>query len=144
MSETPFSPELRDAPFPMPSSVPDGLHLELSRAQIKPGKEAEAHEWMAELNRREAECVATLGRERTPFQAAFFHRESDGSLWLYYLTLIGNEAPEFDAEASDIDKTHADYGLRVKIPGWEELQPMLMLTPKHIRRQFERFGRHGR
>jgi hypothetical protein len=47
-----------------PSSIPDGLIIELSRAKVLPGASAEADTWMKMLNDRLDECVATLGRER--------------------------------------------------------------------------------
>ena len=47
-----------------PRSIPDGLVLELSRGTVLPGGSAEADRWMAMLNDRLDECVATLDRER--------------------------------------------------------------------------------
>lgn len=38
--------------IPMPASVPDGLRLELSRARVLPGREAELGEWMQMLHDR--------------------------------------------------------------------------------------------
>src|ERR1700690_2071244 len=47
-----------------PLSIPDGLLVELARAKVIPGASAEADRWMAMLNDRLDECVATLDRER--------------------------------------------------------------------------------
>ena len=44
-------------------SIPDGLVLELSRGTVLPGASAEADRWMAMLDDRLDECVATLDRE---------------------------------------------------------------------------------
>jgi hypothetical protein len=128
---------------PMPATVPQGLRLELGRAKIVPGQEAEAEVWMQMLNDRRDECVATLSRERAPLQAIFFNTESDGSRWMYYLTLVPEDGPEFDPEGSDIDVAHADYGARVKMPGWEELEPKLLLLPDHIRDAMLQWSQDG-
>lgn len=78
---TPFRPEPRDGfpGHPMPSSVPDGLRLELSRSPIVPGGEAEFEEWMAALNDRYDEHEDALSNERQVFEATFEHREADGN-----------------------------------------------------------------
>ncbi|SDL14681.1 DUF6176 family protein [Tessaracoccus oleiagri] len=142
MTEIPFRPTAGN-PHPMPASVPEGLRLELGRAKIVPGMEREAEAWMRMLNERIDEGVATLAKERAPLQAAFFNREADGSLWIYYLSLVPEDGPAFDPEASDIDRAHAEYGGRVKMPGWEELQPKLLLVPDHIRDAMVRWSRGG-
>lgn len=64
--------------YAMPSSVPTGMRLELSRARVLPGAEDLAREWMDMLNRRQDECVATLAVERSTFESWFLHTESDG------------------------------------------------------------------
>jgi len=46
------------------SSVPADLVVELSRRKVLPDAPAEADRWMAMLNDRLDECVATLDRER--------------------------------------------------------------------------------
>lgn len=127
----------------MPATVPAGMRLELSRAKIVPGQEREAEAWMRTLNDRHDEGRETLGRERVPLQAAFFNREADDTLWLYYLSLSPVDAPVFDAEASEIDRLHAEYGGKVKKRGWEELQPMFFLVPEHIEEHLIRFGETG-
>lgn len=127
----------------MPTSVPDGMRLELSRSKIVPGQEDEAASWMNMLNERYDECVETLGAERAAFEATFFNREADGSLWIYHLALVGAVGRGLDPDSSDVDRDHADYGMRVKMRGWEELRPMFMLTPDHIRESLQAWGRTG-
>jgi hypothetical protein len=46
-----------------PSSIPDGLILELSRGKVLPGKSDEADRWIKMLNDRQDECVSTLDRD---------------------------------------------------------------------------------
>lgn len=128
----------------MPSSVPTGMRLELSRSKIVPGEEGEAEAWMTMLNERYDEAVATMGEEKAAFEATFLNREADGSLWIYHLGLVGQGGRGLDPDASDIDRDHAEYGMRVKMRGWEELRPMVMLAPEHIRDALEAWGRTGR
>ena len=55
----------------MPSSVPDGLRLELNRAPIVAGQEEGFEEWMAALNDRYDEHEDALSNERQVFEATF-------------------------------------------------------------------------
>lgn len=141
---TPFRPEPQDGfpGHPMPTSVPDGLRLELSRAPIVSGKEDEFEEWMAVLNDRYGEHEVALSNERQVFEATFKHREADGSLWMYHVSLMGTESEGLD-ESRPLDALHAAYSRSVKQPGWEELTPMFMLTPEHINNVMTQWGRTG-
>ncbi|WP_130865210.1 DUF6176 family protein [Acidipropionibacterium timonense] len=126
----------------MPPSVPSGMRLELSRARVLPGAEDLAREWMDMLNRRQDECVKTLSIERCAFESWFLHTESDGVTWIYWFGLTGEGGEPIDVE-SRLDHDHMDYMRRVKEPGWEEMQPMFMLTPDHIRAALETWGTTG-
>ena len=140
----PFSPvpQFGFSGHAMPSSVPEGLRLELSRAPIVPGKEAEFDEWMQMLNDRYDENLPALPAERAVFEASFQHTDSDGSTWIYHLSLIGEEGGALD-ETLAIGADHAAYSRRVKQPGWEELIPKFMLTPAPIRDMMTQWGRTG-
>lgn len=126
----------------MPATVPPGLRLELSRARINDGKEDELAEWMSMLTERYDECLETLPAERAVFEATFKHREADGSLWIYHLALMGGDGSGLD-ESHPVDVAHAAYSRSVKEPGWEEIEPMFMLTPAHLRESMQRWGRSG-
>jgi hypothetical protein len=126
----------------MPSSVPDGLRLELSRARIVEGKEDEFEEWMSALNDRYDEMQEGLPAERQVFEATFRSTEADGSTWIYHLSLMGENGGGND-ESIPIDALHVRYSRRVKEPGWEELEPKLMLTPDHLRDAMITWGRTG-
>lgn len=140
----PFRPTPRDFEgFAMPSTVPDGLRLELSRAPVQAGKDEELNEWMGMLTDRYSECLETLPAERAVFEATFRHREADGRLWIYHLALVGNESSGLD-ESHPVDAEHAAFSRRVKEPGWEELEPMFMLTPAHLLQAMTTWGRSGR
>ncbi len=141
---TPFRPEPCEGftGHAMPSSVPVGLRLELSRAPIVSGREDEFEEWMATLNDRHDEHEEALSHERQVFEATFRHQEADGTLWMYHVSLMGADGGELD-ESLPLDAVHAAYSRRVKQPGWEELTPKFMLTPQHIGEAMTHWGRTG-
>src|SRR5699024_11517843 len=89
-----------------------------------------------------SEAVAALPAERAVFEATFRHREADGSLWIYHLTLTGEDGGGLD-ESNPIDAAHAAYSRRVKEPGWEEIEPMFMLAPDHLRDAMRQWGETG-
>jgi hypothetical protein len=141
---TPFRPEPREgfSGHPMPSSVPDGLRLELSRAPIVAERVGEFEEWMAAINDRYDEHEAALSKERAVFEATFRHEEADGTTWIYHLSLMGVDGGGLD-ESLQMGADHAAYSRRVKHPGWEELTPKFMLTPHHIGEIMTHWGRTG-
>ncbi|MEP6478225.1 MAG: DUF6176 family protein [Rhodoglobus sp.] len=139
---TPFRPDFEFVGHPMPSTVPAGLSLELSRAKLLDGKEAQLDEWMQMLTDRYEECVATLANERAAFEATFKHTEADGSVWMYHLAVMGTEGGGLDT-TNPVDAAHEDFAKRTKERGWEELQPLFMLGPTAIIDAMARFGRTG-
>lgn len=115
-----------------PASIPDGLVLELSRGKVLPGAGAEADRWMAMLNDRLDECVATLDRERMAVELVFRLRE-DGEEYLYWVAVkgAGGAGPDPD---NPLDRDHAAQARRSKHPGWVEAEPQLLLLPDPVRR----------
>src|SRR5688500_13700886 len=98
----------RDA-MPMPSSVLPGMRVELMRARIRPGKEARTDQWMAMLNDRYDECVATLAGERMAFESIFRHVDGDGIHWLYHLAVYGPGGGVLDEHSGSLDADHAAF-----------------------------------
>ena len=143
VDEIPFHPMPRDFDgFQMPSSVPPGMRLELSRAPVVTGKEGELQEWMDTINDRYPEHQEALSNERQIFEATFRNTEADGSTWIYHLSLMGTESARLDTNLA-LSAEHAAFSGRVKQPGWEELVPMFMLTPDHIRKQMIHWAATG-
>lgn len=97
---------------------------------------------MSELNRRYDEMLPTLPAERAVFEAIFRHEEPDGTIWIYHLGLVGEHGSGL-TETAPIDQVHAAYSRTVKEPGWERLDPKLMLTPAHLRDQMQHWGKTG-
>jgi hypothetical protein len=115
-----------------PVSIPEGLVLELSRGKVLPGASAEADRWMAMLNDRLDECVATLDRERMAVEIVFRLRE-DGTEHLYWVAIKGAGGSGLDP-ADPIDRDHEAQARRTKQPGWVEAEPQVLLLPDPVRR----------
>ena len=115
-----------------PRSIPDGLVLELSRGTVLPGASAEADRWMAMLDDRLDECVATLDRERMAVEIVFRLRE-DGGDHLYWVSIKGAGGSGLDL-SNPIDRDHDAQARRTKEPGWVEAEPQVLLLPDPVRR----------
>ena len=113
-------------------SIPDGLVLELSRGTVLPGASAEADRWMAMLDDRLDECVATLDRERMAVEIVFRLRE-DGRDHLYWVAIKGAGGTGLDL-SNPIDRDHDAQARRTKEPGWVEAEPQVLLLPDPVRR----------
>ena len=115
-----------------PAGVPDGLLVELSRGTVLPGASAEADRWMAMLNDRLDECVATLDRERMAVELVFRLRE-DGADHLYWVSVrgAGGAGPDLSIP---IDRDHDAQARRTKEPGWVEAEPQVVMLPEPVRR----------
>lgn len=128
--------------YPMPSSVPSGMRLELSSSRVVSGREGEFEEWMDTLNNSYQECEQSLARQRAAFEATFKHVDEAGTSWIYHLSLVGEDGTGNDL-TEDIDATHVEYAKRVKEPGWEELQPKFLLMPDPIKDRMIRWTETG-
>jgi hypothetical protein len=113
-------------------SIPDGLVVELSRCKVLPGASAEADRWMAMLNDRLEECVATLDRERMAIEVIFRLKEN-GEDYLFWMSVYGAGGQGLDPGTA-IDRDHIEQGERTKEPGWTEAEPQLLLLPDPVRR----------
>jgi hypothetical protein len=112
-------------------TIPDGLHVELSRCRVIRGRSAEADRWMEMLNNRADECVATLDRERMAIEIIFRLTEN-GEDFLFWVSVYGAGGAGLDM-GNPIDRDHAEFGRRVKEPGWVEAQAQLLLLPEPVR-----------
>jgi hypothetical protein len=116
---------------PRPASIPDGLVVELSRAKVLPGASAEADRWMAMLNERLDECVATLDRERMAIEIIFRLKEN-GEDYLFWVSVHGADGAVLDF-SNAIDRDHVEQAKRTKEPGWTEAEPQVLLLPDPVR-----------
>jgi hypothetical protein len=114
-----------------PASIPEGLVVELSRGKVLPGASAEADRWMAMLNDRLDECVATLDRERMAIEIVLRLKEGDEE-YLYWVSVRGAHGAGLDPQ-TPIDRDHEAQARRTKEPGWVEAEPQLLLLPGPVR-----------
>lgn len=115
-----------------PSSIPDGLVVELSRGRVLPGASAEADRWMTMLDERVDECIATLDRERMAIEIVFRFTE-DGEDYLYWVSVHGpGGATDLDLGTA-IDRDHLEQAKRTKHPGWDEAEPQVLMLPAPVR-----------
>jgi hypothetical protein len=115
-----------------PVSIPQGLVIELSRVKVLPGASAEADRWMAMLNNRLDECVATLDRERMAIEVVFRLQE-DGEDYLFWMSIHGAGSGGLDSENS-LDRDHVEQAKRTIPPGaWVEAEPQVLLMPSPVR-----------
>jgi Family of unknown function (DUF6176) len=110
-----------------PLSIPPGLVVRLSRAKVLPGASAEADQWMAILNDRLDERVASLDRERMAIEIVFRLREN-GEDYLFWVSVHGAGGISFDPDSA-IDRDHLEQAGRTKETGWTEAEPQLLLLP---------------
>lgn len=127
--------------WPMPPSVGTGLTLELSRAKVRVGRIDRARAWMAMLNERLDECEQTLSVERSAFEAWFLDEQGDDS-WIWHVGLAGEGGALFD-ESSALDADHLAFAREVLGSPWDELEPMFLLVPPHIRVAIDCWARTG-
>ena len=76
------------------------------------------------------------------FEATFRSIESDGSTWIYHVSLMGEGGGPND-ESIPVDADHVRYSRSANEPGWEELEPRFMLAPSHLLSAMERWATTG-
>lgn len=116
-----------------PSSIPEGLVVELSRGKVLSGRSAEADHWMQMLDERVDECVATLDRERMAVEIVFRLKE-DGEDYLYWVAIRGESGADLESSEHAIDVDHQAQARRTKEPGWVEAEPQVLILPEPVRR----------
>jgi hypothetical protein len=115
----------------MPKSIPEGLVVELSRCTVLPGASEEADRWMAMLDDRVDECVATLDAERMAIEIVFRLKE-DGKDYLFWVAVRGKDGAGLDL-SNPIDRDHDAQARRTKEPGWVEAEPQVLMLPDPVR-----------
>jgi hypothetical protein len=98
---------------------------------VRDGASELVDEWMAMLNRRVDECIATLDRERMAVEVVFRQTADDGAEWMYWMTIHGDGEPMATSE-HQLDHDHMEYGRRCLEGEWEELTPQLLLLPAPV------------
>jgi hypothetical protein len=94
--------------------------------------EEEAERWMRMLDERRDEAVQTLERERVALEIVFRERDDDGD-WLVWVMIQGEGGASIDDSPFDIDREHAAFAERVKLPNRPEAEPQVLLLPDPVR-----------
>jgi hypothetical protein len=113
------------------TSIPPGLRVRCARARIRPGMEEEAERWMQMLNDRHAEAVRTLERERVAVEVVFRERDDDGD-WLIWVMIQGEGGDSIAESPFSIDRDHAAFAERCKLPNQPEMDAQLLLLPAPV------------
>jgi hypothetical protein len=87
------------------------LVTELVSFTVKLGKEQRAEEWMQLLRARQAECVATLDREKMHFES-IFRSTRNGRLCLAWFSVQSDSGARVESSMHAIDQLHMAF--------WEE------------------------
>lgn len=112
---------------PMPPSVEVTLH----RFNRVPGADAKFREWIDFLHAHHREAVATLGRERTYFEAMF--TAPDEPSRLYWITVQGTGGASVESSTMDMDRKHIAYMAAVLAKGTHRrLTTQNVLAPDFI------------
>jgi hypothetical protein len=94
--------------------------------------EQEAERWMQMLNDRREEAVQTLERERVAVEIVFRERDDDGD-WLVWVMIHGVGGGSIEDSPFEIDRDHAAFAERVKLPNRPEAEPQLLLLAEPVR-----------
>ncbi len=90
-----------------PSTIPDGLRVELSRCKVLPGQSEGADRWMKMLDERSDECIATLDGERMAIEIIFRLKE-DGEDYLFWVSVFGADNGGLDYVGADQSRPRHD------------------------------------
>lgn len=97
---------------------------------------------MQMLNDRLDECVATLDRERMALELVFSMKETDGTEYLYWVSVQGGSGEPLDSSIP-IDRDHLEQAKRTKKPGWTYATPELLLMPQPVEQAVLKWARFG-
>jgi hypothetical protein len=122
----------------MPQSVPAGMRLELSRAKLLPNSERIFSDWMGWLHQEYEQLQQGLGVERAVFESTFLHKDEDGTSWIYHLGLIGDDSHGLDT-SNPLGAKVQEFAMRSKEGGWEELQPVFLISSPEIMESMKRW-----
>lgn len=114
------------------------IKTELMTFIVKPGKEARAEEWMRVLIERQAECVATLEREKMHYES-IFRCERNGHLYLSWYSVQSEGAPPVRGSLHPIDEVHLafwDECIDRSVPP-ETFEHVVSFVPADVQRVIE-------
>lgn len=75
---------------------------------VAKGKESRAEEWLATLQSRKSDCVATLDREHMHFESVFSHLVN-GRMYLSWFSVQGTAGQPLSTSELEVDRVHRAY-----------------------------------
>jgi hypothetical protein len=93
--------------------------IRLTRYRVKSGKSERADEWMAMLNARLDECLATFVRERMYIEIVFRERQGDED-YLYWFTIRGEGGEHMETSNHPLDHDHLAFWRECIDPTYNE------------------------
>jgi Family of unknown function (DUF6176) len=84
------------------------MKVELSRFRVKPGKSERVDDWLKTLNGRIDEALQTFDREQMKFEV-IFREIIDGSEYLYWFSVQGEDGEPVATSPFDLDKQHIAF-----------------------------------
>ena len=84
------------------------MRVELTRFRVLPGKSRRVDEWLAMLNERMTETLATLEREQMHVEVIFRERVGEEE-FLSWFSIQGEERERLETSSHEVDRLHLDY-----------------------------------
>jgi hypothetical protein len=84
------------------------MNIELDRFRVLPGKSGRVDEWMAMLNARIDECLATFAREHMFIEMIFRERNDEGD-YLYWFSIQGEHGEMVETSDHSLDRDHLAF-----------------------------------
>jgi len=114
------------------------MQIECTRFRVKKGKSRQVDEWMKMLNDRMSEVMLTLQDEKM-YVETIFRENVDGTEYLYWFSVQGEDGSELKDSVHDVDKKHMEF--------WDEcidesyapvdLESQVVMIPKKVRAAME-------
>ena len=109
------------------------MKVELSRFRVKPGKSERVDDWLGMLNSRMSEVLQTLDREQMKLEV-IFREIIDGTEYLYWFSVQGEEGDSLEASPFDVDAKHIEFCDECLDDdyGRHDSQPQVVMVPAAV------------
>ena len=107
------------------------MKVELSRFRVKPDKSERVDEWLQMLNRHMSEALKTFDREQMKLEV-IFREIIDGSEYLYWFSIQGEEGEPVATSPFEVDKKHIAFWnecIDDEHHGRHDSQPQVVMVP---------------
>ncbi len=110
------------------------MNFELMRFRVLAGKESRVQEWMKFLNSNMSAVEETLEPERMDVES-IFAEQLDGTHYLYWYSVQGNEPQSVYDSEHWIDRKHLEFWGECIDPDYPgaRLEPKVLMLPRRLR-----------